>query len=269
MLPKMSVIAAVASAILLGFAAPSAVAAPDRPRIERVVAEGPTQSAAYVYSPAMRKTIKVQILTPASSNRGTLGSRPSLYMLSGLGEEDPTNSIWLRKTDIVKFFATKNVNVVLPLAGNGSFYTDWRADDPVLGRYRWETFLTEELPPLLRERFGDNGSRAIAGLSMGAGSALVLAARHPRFYRSVASYSGCYSASDITGQVSSRAIVAAFGGNADNMWGPPSDPRWTAHDVVTQAAGLLGTTSTFRSAAVCRAATTRPATRATTSRRTA
>ncbi|NMO01126.1 esterase family protein [Gordonia sp. TBRC 11910] len=235
-------IAALACALLAGLTAPGATASPAVAHIERIVSEGPTQSAAYVYSAAMHKTVKVQILTPASHTTvPTTSPRPTLYMLSGLGEEDPTNSIWLRKTDIVKFFAGKNVNVVLPLAGNGSFYTDWRSDDPVLGRYRWETFLTEELPPLLDERFGGNGSRAIAGLSMGAGSALVLAARHPRFYRAVASYSGCYSATDLTGQVSTRAIVKVFGGDATNMWGPIGDPRWAAHDVIRHAAGLRGT----------------------------
>ncbi|MFW0790968.1 alpha/beta hydrolase [Gordonia sp. CPCC 205333] len=242
MLPKNIWIAAVVCAVLVGVTAPIATAAPNRARIERVVPEGPTQSAAYVYSAAMRKTVKVQILTPSSQTRtaGTT-SRPTLYMLGGLGEEDPNNSIWLLKTDIVKFFADKNVNVVLPIAGNGSFYTDWRHDDPVLGRYRWETFLTRELPPLLEDRFGANNSRAIAGLSMGAGSALVLAARHPQFYRSAASYSGCYSASDASGQISARSIVRSFGGNADNMWGPVNDPQWVAHDVVRQAAGLRGT----------------------------
>ncbi len=239
MLPKNSWIAFVVCAILATFAAPAATAAPAGSRIERVVSEGPTQSAAYVYSAAMRKTIKVQILTPAGKSR--TDKRPSLYMLSGLGEEDPQNSIWLRKTDIVKFFAGKNVNVVLPLAGNGSFYTDWRNDDPVLGRYRWETFLTKELPPLLAERFGATNARAIAGLSMGAGSALVLAARNPGFYRSAASYSGCYSSTDLSGQVSTRAIVKAFGGNADNMWGALGDSGWAKHDVIAQANGLRGT----------------------------
>ncbi|GAB20751.1 putative mycolyltransferase [Gordonia effusa NBRC 100432] len=240
--PKKIWIAVLVCTVLAGLAVPVASAAPNQSRIERVVAEGPTRSAAYVYSAAMRKTIKVQILTPSSQTRtAATTSRPTLYMLGGLGEEDPNNSIWLLKTDIVKFFANKNVNVVLPIAGNGSFYTDWRHDDPVLGRYRWETFLTRELPPLLAERFGANGSRAIAGLSMGAGSALVLAARHPRFYRSAASFSGCYSASDVAGQISARSIINGFGGNADNMWGPIGDPDWAAHDVVRQAAGLRGT----------------------------
>ncbi|GAA2068943.1 alpha/beta hydrolase [Williamsia deligens] len=214
-----------------------ATATPSAPTIEKIETEGPTQYGVYVYSTAMAKTIKVQVLVPSVDR----GPRPTLTMLSGLGEEDPTNSMWLRKTDASSFYRDKNVTVALPLAGNGSFYTDWQRDDPKLGRYKWETFLTRELPPLLQNRFSGNGIRGIGGLSMGAGSALTLAARNPGYFKSVASFSGCYSTSDIVSQGVPRTIVAAFGGNADNMWGPPSDPAWAAHDVLLRANGLRGT----------------------------
>lgn len=206
--------------------------------VQQVFQEGPTQWAMDVYSASMDKTIKVQVLTPEAA---TSTPRPSLYLLSGLGEEDPTNSMWLRKTDAVDFYKSKNVNVVLPLAGNGSFYTDWQRDDPELGRNRWETFLTEELPPLVDAEFDGNGTRGIAGLSMGAGSSLTLASRNPGFYRSVGAYSGCYSTTEPATQVLNRGIVAAFGGNADNMWGPAGDPDWAAHDVLLHAGGLRDT----------------------------
>ncbi|MFW0784288.1 alpha/beta hydrolase family protein [Gordonia sp. CPCC 206044] len=217
-------------------ATPVASAAPSSSHIERVVKEGPTQYAAYVHSASMRKTIKVQVLTPKAQS----GPRPTLYMLSGLGEQDPQNSIWLLKTDAVRFFADKNVNVALPIAGNGSMYTDWQRDDPKLGRYKWETFLTKELPPLINARFDGNGRQGIAGLSMGAGSSLALAARNPGFYRAVAAYSGCYTTTGPAGQAYPRGIISAFGGNADNMWGPPTDPQWAAHDVLLRSGGLRG-----------------------------
>ncbi|MGV8873718.1 MAG: alpha/beta hydrolase [Rhodococcus sp. (in: high G+C Gram-positive bacteria)] len=190
-----------------------------------------------VDSPAMGGIVEVQVLTPAVE----AGSRPTLYMLSGIGEEDPRNSMWLRKGGAAEFFADKNVNVVLPLAGPGSFYTDWQRDDPTLGRYQWETFLTEELPPLIDAAVDGNGRNAIAGLSMGAQSAMMLAARNPDVYSGVASYSGCFASSEPMGQASIRAIVGAFGGNADNMWGGPLDPAWAEHDSVVNAESLRGT----------------------------
>ncbi len=218
----------------------SAAAAPavERSFIERTVPDGPHTHLVDVYSAAMRKTIKVQVVTPRTES----GPRPSLYLLGGLNEEDPNNSIWTLKTDVAGFYADKNVNVVMPIAGAGSFYTDWQRDDPTLGRYKWETFLTRELPSLIDERFDGNGVRGVAGLSMGAGAALVLAARNPGFYDAVAAYSGCYTTTGPAGQAYPRGIVAAFGGNADNMWGPPTDPAWAQHDVVAKAANLRGST---------------------------
>ncbi|MDJ0496173.1 alpha/beta hydrolase-fold protein, partial [Gordonia alkanivorans] len=55
--------------------------------------------------------------------------------------------------------------------------------------YMYETFLTEELPPLIDEDFGGNGRNAIAGASMGGVAALTLATRLPAMYRGVSGYS--------------------------------------------------------------------------------
>lgn len=219
-------------------AAGGASASPSRPVIERVIAQGPNLHAVDVYSAAMDKTIKVQVVTPRIDS----GPRPTLYLLGGLNEEDPNNSIWNIKTNVAEFYGDKNVNVVMPIAGDGSMYTDWQRDDPKLGRYKWETFLTRELPPLIEQWFDGNAVRGIAGLSMGAGASLVLAVRNPGFYRAVAAYSGCYTTTGLAGQAYPRGIVAGFGGNADNMWGPPTDPAWAAHDVVSRAANLRGST---------------------------
>ncbi|MGA9872415.1 MAG: alpha/beta hydrolase family protein [Rhodococcus sp. (in: high G+C Gram-positive bacteria)] len=195
-----------------------------------------TLSTLAVYSPSMDRTIDVQVLTPAAPT----GPRPTLYMLSGIGEEDPSNSMWLRKGGAAEFFRDKNVNVVLPLAGPGSFYTDWQRDDPTLGRNKWETFLTQELPPVIDAKFDGNGRNGIAGLSMGAQSALMLASRNPDTYSAVGAYSGCFTSADIAGQGSMRGIVSAFGGDANNMFGGPLDPEWAAHDVLNNAEALRG-----------------------------
>ena len=44
-----------------------------------------------------------------------------------------------------------------PIGGACTYYTDWVNDDPVLGRNKWKTFLTEELPPLIDGALGTNG----------------------------------------------------------------------------------------------------------------
>ncbi|WP_411353233.1 alpha/beta hydrolase [Gordonia bronchialis] len=241
--PRRSIVSLLTLAVAVTFIAfpGAAVNAAPTSRPAEIIGVDPSDDgllAVDVYSAAMRKIVKVQVSVP---NRNATAHRPTLYLLGGLGEESPDHSVWTTHTDLRGFFKDKNVTVVLPIAGNGSLYTDWQRDDPVLGRYKWETFLTRELPPLIEKRFGGNGRRGIAGLSMGAGASLVLAARHPGFYASVAAYSGCYTTGGIVGQAYPRSIVTAFRGNPDNMWGSPADPDWARHDVLRLANNLRGT----------------------------
>ncbi|MBF6297194.1 esterase family protein [Nocardia amamiensis] len=164
---------------------------------------------------------------------------PALYLLNAVdgGEE---GGPWTRRTDVAEFFADKPVNVIVPMGGRASYYTDWLHDDPVLGRNKWTTFLTRELPPLLADRFGMNGRNAVAGTSMSATSALNLAIAAPGLYRAVGSYSGCPRTSDPMGQAIVNSQLAVFGASAANMWGPPADPAWAANDPTVQAERLRG-----------------------------
>ena len=54
--------------------------------------------------------------------------------------------------EFVTSSTTKHVNVVMPVGGKFSMYTDWNADDPVLGRNKWQTYLTKELPAAVNAR---------------------------------------------------------------------------------------------------------------------
>jgi len=200
-----------------------------------VVAQG-SQVALNVYSPAMNRFVPLRVLRPADAS----APRPTLYLLDGV-DGGETGSGWLDRTDAASFFADKNVNVVLVLAGRASYYTDWEQDDPVLGRNKWATFLTGELPSVIDATLGTSGRNAIAGLSMSALSVLNLAVRAPGLYQAVGSYSGCAQTSDPVAQAYVSAMVARYGGNPFNMWGPPSDPEWAANDPTLHADGLRGT----------------------------
>ncbi|WP_404315468.1 alpha/beta hydrolase [Prescottella equi] len=191
----------------------------------------------FVYSPAMQSEQEVQVLLP----RDTSVSRPSLYLLDGRSAS-PGLSTWTTQGDAVKFFEDKPVNVVLTTGGRAGYYTDWDRPDPVLGINKWETFLTRELPPLIDDRFGGNGFRSIAGLSMGAQSAMMLAMRSPGLYRGVAAYSGCYESATPLGQAQMASTVTIERGGIENMWGRFDDPKWAEHDVLLGAEKLRGTT---------------------------
>jgi len=164
---------------------------------------------------------------------------PTLYLLNGI-DGGLDNKGWFGLTDIPGFFGDKTVNVVSPIGGEFSYYTDWIADDPILGRNKWQTYLTRELPPVLDRELGSNGRNAIGGLSMSGGAALDLAIQAPGLYRAAGSYSGCPATSQ--GKQYTQTVLSVLGGgsNATNMWGPQGSPEWTAHDPSMNAAKLQG-----------------------------
>ncbi|MGC4963074.1 alpha/beta hydrolase [Gordonia sp. DT101] len=234
-----SAAATVAVALTLGSAAASAAPEPDPAvsRIDTVIHDNKQQATAIVYSASMRRMVPITVLRP----RDTSKPRPTFYLLNGAGGGEDS-ATWAAKTDYVKFFADKNVNVVTPIGGAFSYYTDWRHDDPVLGRNKWQTFLTKELPPLIDKEFGTTKVNAIAGISMAGTSVLNLAIAAPHLYRSVAAYSGCARTSDPVGQAYIRMVVADRGqGNLDNMWGPVGGPGWRENDPFVNAAKLRST----------------------------
>ncbi|OZC42293.1 esterase [Rhodococcus sp. 05-2255-1e] len=190
----------------------------------------------YVYSPSMDKNIPIKVLRAAGG-----GPAPTLYLLDGLRAPED-NSGWLIETDVESFFADKHVNVVIPFGGGGTFYSDWQRDDPKLGRVKWETFLTQELPPFMADRFGsDNVNNAVAGLSMSGTSALNLAAHRPDFYKAVASFSGYPTASSPGFAQGISVAVGEMGGNARNMWGTWPSADWIRNDPSLNVGALRNT----------------------------
>ncbi|WP_072690668.1 alpha/beta hydrolase [Rhodococcus marinonascens] len=193
------------------------------------------QSTMTVHSASMDRDIPLQVITPADTSE----PRPTLYLLNGAGGGEDSAS-WQANTDLVGFFADKNVNVVSPLKGAFSYYTDWEKPDPELGVNKWTTFLTEELPPVIDEALGTNGVNSIAGISMAGTSVLSLAESAPHLYEGVGAYSGCAMTSSDPGRAYVNLVVAAGGGDTTNMWGPVDGPDWAANDPYVNAEKLRG-----------------------------
>lgn len=227
----------VALAVVAGVA-PMATAAPAPPReaaLDEVTKVSPRQLEVTVSSPAMGGPVSVTVLLPRDTSR----SRSTVYMLDGAGATG-TVSDWITKGGAVKFFEDKDVNVVLPAGGKGTFYTDWERADRVVGKPMWETFLTKELPPLIDRYYNGNGRNAIVGLSMGGQAALALTFRHPELYTGAASLSGCPPTSGLLNEAYVRATVGRDGADATNMWGPFGAPGWAAHDPSLHLNALRG-----------------------------
>ncbi|WP_019927311.1 alpha/beta hydrolase family protein [Nocardia sp. BMG111209] len=212
-------------------------AAPDTAGVVSAEPAGDRQEMVTVFSPAMNKTVPIQVLHAADP-----APRPTLYLLNG-SQGGPNESGWDAQTDALDFLRGQDVNVVNPIGGSSSYYTDWLRDDPVLGRNKWQTFLDDELPPIIEEYLHADGKRAAAGVSMSGTSVLNLAIAKPGFWNSVASYSGCAQTSDPVGHEFVRITVENWGGasSVENMWGPADSPVWRANDPLLHAEQLRGT----------------------------
>ncbi|MEU2038651.1 alpha/beta hydrolase [Nocardia niwae] len=235
----MALIAAVTAAPVLADPVPAAPPPAVDPAMTRtgllsIEEAGAGRERLSIASAAMRRIITVDVLRGSGE-----GPRPVLYLLDGV--DGDATSAWLTKGGAAEFFAGKPVDVVLTGGGTGSMYSDWMRQDAALGLNRWETFLTTELPPIVESLLRTDGRRAIAGVSMGAQAAMMLAQRHPGWYRAVAGMSGCYSTADPLGHAVTTITVASRGGNVDNLWGPPSSPEWAAHDSLLHAERLRDT----------------------------
>ena len=71
----------------------------------------------------------------------------------------------------------------MPVGGQSSFYSDWYSPSSFNKQaytYKWETFLTSELPQYLaaNKQVSPTGN-GVVGLSMSGGAALILSAYHP------------------------------------------------------------------------------------------
>lgn len=189
----------------------------------------------YVQSPAMKRVVEVQVLVPKDNS----ASAPMLYMLDGI--DAPRNNGWVQFETLHKFFEDKNVIVVMPTQAPGSLYTDWVADDPQLGRNKWETFISKELPQIMEAEANGlnyNGKKGIGGLSMGAMGAVRNAALHPDVWDATMGISGCYSTMDPLGAMISKVVVESRGGSLDNMWGKKGSDEWKRNDITLNPRGL-------------------------------
>ena len=188
----------------------------------------------YVPSPAMNRNIRIEF-------QG--GGPHSVYLLDGLRAEDETIG-WDINTAAFEWYFQSGLSMVMPVGGQSSFYTDWYR--PATGRagtvtYKWETFLTSELPAWLAANRGlDPVGNAIVGLSMSGGSALNLAIWHPAQFLFAASLSGFLNPSlGLWPILINVAMRDAGGYSATDMWGPKGDVAWQRNDPMVNIGRLV------------------------------
>ncbi len=167
-----------------------------------------------------------------SNSRAAVRTRCSSSTACG-PQEDASG--WDINTQAFEWFYQSGLSVVMPVGGQSSFYTDWY--QPAAGSagtttYKWETFLTQELPAWLAANRGIAPTgNAVVGLSMSGGAALTLATWHPAQFIFAGSLSGYLNPSTgLWPTMIGFAMKDAGGYNATAMWGPTSDPAWRRND---------------------------------------
>lgn len=191
---------------------------------------------------------------PANSVKVRAWTRPqnrkTVVLLDGLRATNDVSG-WEHNTR-VSDLVNRGVNVVMPVGGYMSFYTDWNAPDNFSGQrytYKWGCVISRSLVQAMDTRGlrGPSGHYAIIGLSMSGSSALITAANNRKDFDAAGSISGFLN---LTAPGMREAIRAAMifpaldGGtpamNADAMWGPPWSTRWLDNDPFVQINKLRG-----------------------------
>jgi diacylglycerol O-acyltransferase / trehalose O-mycolyltransferase len=187
-----------------------------------------------VPSPSMGRDIKIQFQH---------GGPHAVYLLDGLRAQDDYNG-WDLNTEAFDWYHGSGLSIVMPVGGMSSFYTDWYR--PAVGNggtwtYKWETFLTNELPQWLsaNKDVSTTGNAAV-GISMSGGSSLILAAYHPDEYI----YAGALSSFPNPSEgwwptLIGMSMDDSGGFKAEDMWGPSSDPAWQRNDPMVQIPKLV------------------------------
>lgn len=126
--------------------------------------------------------------------------------------------------------------------GNSGYWSDW-FNGGAFGPPAYETFVIEQLIPLIDARYRTKASRAhrlVTGVSMGGYGAAMLAARHPDLFAAASSLSG---ATDSNLPYLAAAVSASStfdGGDVDAIYGPRStqEVRWHGHNPTDLAENL-------------------------------
>ncbi|MGE2734618.1 esterase family protein [Mycolicibacterium vaccae] len=186
-----------------------------------------------VPSPGMGRDIKVQFQSGGPNS-------PAVYLLDGLRAQEDFNG-WDINTQAFEWYLDSGLSIVMPVGGQSSFYSDWyspaRNKGPTV-TYKWETFLTQELPAFLAsERQVKPTGNAAVGLSMAGSASLILSVYHPQQFTYASSMSGFLNPSEGWWPFLINISMGDAGGfKADDMWGKTEDPNsaWKRNDPMVQ-----------------------------------
>jgi putative tributyrin esterase len=161
------------------------------------------------FSEALNMNTSMKVIVPQRSNHSigikqasTATEYKILYLLHGMTDD---HTIWLRRSNIERYVADKNMVVVMP-----NVHLSWYTDTQYGIKY-WQ-FISEELPRICHEFFPyispKRTDHLVAGLSMGGYGAIKLALKRSDYFGYGASLSG---ALDIVGKLKENSLQSLNG----------------------------------------------------------
>ena len=191
-----------------------------------------------VPSAGMGRDIRIQFQSGGPNS-------PAVYLLDGLRAQDDYNG-WDINTQAFEWYLDSGLSIVMPVGGQSSFYSDWYAPAKNKGptqTYKWETFLTQELPAWLQaNRDVRPTNNAAIGLSMAGSASLTLAIWHPNQFVYAGSMSGFLNPSEGWWPFLINISMGDAGGfSANDMWGRTEDPNsaWKRNDPMVNIPTLV------------------------------
>ena len=178
------------------------------------------------------------------------GNYKTVIALDGLRATSDMSG-WRHETHIQRM-ADSGVNVIQPVGGLASFYSDWEAKSPgskIAYRYRWTCRLDSIIRALDARGLavGPKQKYAMMGISMGGNAAMIYGAYHRNRISDIFSMSGYLNLSAPTMREAIRVALIDAGVeagvgplSADAMWGPPWNPRWERNDPLVQLPRMRG-----------------------------
>lgn len=120
----------------------------------------------------------VSVLVPQSRPEGEFDGYPVLYLLHGM-QGDHTD--WIRRTNIERYAAEKNLAVIMPSVLNSGYAN-------MAHGQKWYDYVAKELPEFMKAMLPitrDPKKTYIAGLSMGGRGSMMIGLQNPERYAAV------------------------------------------------------------------------------------
>jgi len=139
-----------------------------------------------VFSVSMKKEIKTVVITP-NAYQSSKAQYPVVYLLHGYSG---CYSDWIKKVPSLQSLADENQLIIVCPDGG---FSSWYFDSPIDSTYRYETFVSTEVPNFIDTHYHtikDRKGRAITGLSMGGHGGLFIGYRHADVFGACGSMSG-------------------------------------------------------------------------------